>query len=91
MSLKVIEIVSITYCDAANLGCGCEDDAAIPIPGENSSYQTRAVSAMTGHAPVIGLVEMKVMRRTKVPRDPKPTVGFYGRLSSSDALVLNIR
>jgi len=31
------------------------------------------------------------MRRTKVPCDPKPVVGFYGRLSSSDVLVLNIR
>jgi hypothetical protein len=46
---------------------------------------------MTGHAPVIGLGGMKVMRRTKVPCDPKPMVGFYGKLSSSDVLVLNIR
>ena len=31
------------------------------------------------------------MHRTKVPCDPKPMVGFYGRPSFSDVLVLDIR
>ncbi len=39
MTLKVIEIVGITYRTATNLSCGCEDFAAIPVPYDKSDHQ----------------------------------------------------
>jgi hypothetical protein len=49
VTLNVIEIVRITYCDAANPGCGCEDFAAIPVPGEKSNHRIDANSAIADH------------------------------------------
>jgi len=53
-TLKVIEIVSITYCVATNPGCGCEDDAAIPVTGEKSNHQIDADGAMADYREPVG-------------------------------------
>ena len=54
MTLKVIEIVGITYCTATNPSCGCEDDAAIPVTGEKSNHQIDADGAMADYREPVG-------------------------------------
>jgi hypothetical protein len=46
---RVIETVGITYCAAPNASCGCEDVAAIPVPGEKSNQQIDADAPIAAH------------------------------------------